>query len=440
MGKTAMGKTLLLFGLLTVIIITGCSKDNVVGPVSTQDGDGKMLLKIDKTNTPKNVATVTAYLTRTNYDTLKGFLNLKSDTSADMTFQNIPVGTWHLKIDAKDQSGSVTYTGETDVTIVESMTMQVSLTLQPVSGSVGGVYILVNWGSATSYTWTDYSGNPILSTTNTTSDAYGVVQPMVLIEDNTFKMWYENVGASGTGNVGYAVSSDGLSWTRASSTPVLTHGASGTWDSYAVGPGAVTKIDGVYMMYYGGTDGVHSQTGLATSTDGINWTKRVKPVLYASDGWDATAGAQDVIKIGNTYYMYYVGKKYSTYAIGLATSTDGINWTKYSGNPILSADQPWEGSGVYVPTIIYDNNQYIMVFANVNDANTAFGIATSTDGIHWTKDGSNPFFTYKNTYNQWVNYIQYPCIRKYNNEWRVYYSGYNSVSNQRTIALLRKAF
>ena len=376
-----MGKTLLLFGLLTVILITGCSKENIVEPVSTQDGDGKMLLKIDKTNTPKNVATVTAYLTRTNYDTLKGFLNLKSDTSADMTFQNIPVGTWHLKIDAKDQSGSVTYTGETDVTIVESMTIQVSLTLQPVSGSVGGIYILVNWGSATSYKWTDYSGNPILSRTDSTFDAFGVRYPMVLIEDNIFKMWYQNSDQWGVSTVGYAVSGDGINWTR-NSQLVLQPSTFGNWDSYSVGHGSVIKINDVYMMYYTGSD--------------CNYTK-----------------------------------------IGLATSTDGINWTKYSGNPILTADKSWEGGGIYSPSVIYDNNQYIMVFQNKPYNNSAFGMATSTDGINWTKDSLNPFVTYNDTYNHWAVEIQSPCIRKYNNEWRIYYTGYRNAS-ELSIGLLRR--
>jgi len=111
--------------------------------------------------------------------------------------------------------------------------------------------------------------------------------------------------------------------------------------------------------------------------------------------------------------------------IRLATSADGINWTKYSGNPILTYDKTWEGMGIYYPTVYQKNNEYVMIF--MNGSGTGFGKATSPDGINWTKDESNPFFTKNDTYNHWgYGKIAYPNYVQVNNEDRIYYSGYQN--------------
>src|SRR5260370_39560301 len=59
----------------------------------------------------------------------------------------------------------------------------------------------------------------------------------VLYENGVFKMWYHG-GAQWIGGVytareriGYATSPDGITWTKYSSNPILSLGASGTWDS-----------------------------------------------------------------------------------------------------------------------------------------------------------------------------------------------------------------
>jgi len=85
--------------------------------------------------------------------------------------------------------------------------------------------------------------------------------------------------------------------------------------------------------------------GIAESTDGITWEKReggsvLGPSLAKfSDGYAVTEPA--IVQKGDTYYMYYVGKSYKgTTTIGLATSTDGVSWKKSGANPLLSAERP----------------------------------------------------------------------------------------------------
>ena len=426
--------------LITFLFLTlaGCSKDSVNEPDQSSTKSGKMLLKFNKSETPDNVATITASLIRTNFQTITGTLKILTDSTAEISMQNITAGLWHLIVEAKDNNGVVIYKGETDVNIVAGSTTQVMLTLVATGANVGSIYIIVNWGSSTYVSpWIDYSGNPILSGSNQAFDLNGVSKTFVLIEGSTFKMWYQNIGNNSIGSIGYAVSSDGINWTKPVNQSVLYPGQ-GTWDAVSLSSGPVIKVDNIYRMYYSGR-GLQGYTsiGLATSTDGISWVKSTAPVMTPSLSWEGSIEAGDVIKINNTYYMYYTGIKPGSYRIGIATSTDGINWTRYSNNPVIVPEKAWEEEGGLSPTVIYDNNKYIMTFLVGKDYTDAFGMATSTDGINWVKDLNNPFFTTKNIYNNWIKYILYPCIRKYNNEWRLYYTGFNTGTNKRFIGMAK---
>ena len=52
---------------------------------------------------------------------------------------------------------------------------------------------------------------------------------------------------------------------------------------------------------------------------------------------------------GTKYQMWFAGNDGSYSTIGYATSTDGILWEKYAGNPVLErgASEEWDYSGVW---------------------------------------------------------------------------------------------
>lgn len=419
-----MNKISSILIILLSLYLNSCTTETPVSPTGEQQGG--ITLNIDRVHKPTNVVSVTAYMTREGYDTLSGTLDLVSDTTADITFNDIAAGSWHLKVDAADEESVVVYTGETDVNILAGITTQVYLTLEPTGQGTGNIYIFVNWGVPPNTDWIDYSGNPVLSSQNSYWDFNGVWQSKILFDEGIYKMWYMGLANNAVGCIGYAESVDGVSWTRPIPNPVLFPGSYGSWDATCVSPDAIIKEDGIYKLYYNGFDNQYSHwnVGLATSTDGINWTKYPgNPVLSATSGWEFQVVASSVLKIDGTYYLYYYGKNSPAYKIGLATSSDGINWTKYSGNPIMIATSPWENTGIYYPSVILENGQFKMIYANVNPQ-TAFGLAISDDGINWEKSTSNPIFEKYNTSNNWgVGAIGYPFFMKFNNEYRIYYSG-----------------
>jgi hypothetical protein len=153
-----------------------------------------------------------------------------------------------------------------------------------------------------------------------------------LLSGTVYKTWISVGQASfGGSNVGiyYAESLDGKTWTRTSS-PVLA--------SY-ITP-SVVKVGSTYYMYAQPNSGPGTASfDLQTSTDGIHWTLNTSGVLgLGSSTWDdAFLWSMAVNDYQGTFYaLYSAGANTTTYEFytGLATSSDGIHWTKYASNPV----------------------------------------------------------------------------------------------------------
>ncbi|MCZ6691905.1 MAG: hypothetical protein O7H41_20145 [Planctomycetota bacterium] len=255
--------------------------------------------------------------------------------------------------------------------------------------------------------WVKFPSNPVIVPSSPTNwdDDY-VEDPSVLGPASgvsQYEMWFIGVDqATGTEQIGFANSSDGASWSKFG-TPVLSPGNPGEWDEAGVsGPHVIyDSLSGTYTMYYNGEDFFGALAiGLATSTDGSNWTKSpFNPVLTVgpSGGWDAGAVAYaSVLLDGSTFKMWYTAVNVfgptGLVQAGYATSSDGLNWTKYSGNPIL---RPTAGSfdavGVGFPSVVQDGpSTYRMLYTGALSVGGGLvppmiGYAFSTNGTSWSK-------------------------------------------------------
>jgi predicted GH43/DUF377 family glycosyl hydrolase len=206
-------------------------------------------------------------------------------------------------------------------------------------------------------------------------DYWTVRDPSILWEDNHFKMLYTGYWQPyPLKAIGYAIDNQGGYFIRQySGSPVLMAGPVGSWDSTGVSEPLIIRDGTQYKMWYTGTgSGGTSAIGLATSSNLISWTKNSNPVLVKSvSGWDnGGVSSPSVNKDGTTYKMWYVG--WSTISsvpkIGYATSTDGVIWTKRS-TPVLS---PTPGGndkdGVTHPSVIktgYADGKYLMAYTGV---------------------------------------------------------------------------
>ncbi|MGV6814007.1 MAG: hypothetical protein ACWA5W_03240 [Phycisphaerales bacterium] len=172
---------------------------------------------------------------------------------------------------------------------------------------------------------------------------------------------------------------------------------------------SVIRDGDTYRMYFTGflSEPDRSVIGIATSSDGINWdwattTDDNNPISIALDGrpgqWDQYLETVHVMKVGDEFWMYYTGYipnetiLVSPYEIGLATSPDGINWTRVSDDPVYRLAQSGPDNGAMTsPAVVQWNGMFFMIYLGwqLDDQGgfVDFRIrgATSPDGINWTR-------------------------------------------------------
>lgn len=252
--------------------------------------------------------------------------------------------------------------------------------------------------------WIKYSGNPVLSPTSNAWDSDFVNAPRVIFDGTIYRMWYVG-GHSGSTDIGYANSTDGITWQKYP-TFVLSSGPTSAWDSSKVGLGSVLWNGTLFLMWYQGSSSVaypNGAIGLAISPDGISWTKYSgNPVLKPTEVDQKYIATPFVVRLNATYSMWYTAKNATDPSgseitrILYATSFDGIKWFKWPTTVLSPSSEmnAWDSGSVFSPSVIFDGSNFGMWYTGVNQSQTAqIGYATSPDGATWTKSSDSPILT-----------------------------------------------
>jgi hypothetical protein len=252
----------------------------------------------------------------------------------------------------------------------------------------------VNWGTTG---WYMEPNNPVLGTGNPADFDHGSVgAPVVIINQGVYQMWYTATDASDKGAVGYATSSDGVYWNKQASQTVLALGGTGSFDEKLIEPLSVIVTNGNYQMWYIGNDAqTNIRTGYAISVDGINWTKLGGGSLLpvgAPGAWDGLASIMMGVVLDDGYYvgMYVGANSLGSQAMGLAISTDGISWLKHAGNPVFMLPDPIAGPGSLIKTGSTYQFWYPLELGSAAKTPQGIFYASSKDAITWTIDPANP--------------------------------------------------
>lgn len=241
-----------------------------------------------------------------------------------------------------------------------------------------------------------------------------VETPFVLIDysapaSERYKMWYAGKGNAGSNRpdfayqIGYAYSSDGISWIKyndpsndgdprfAESDPVLPipefilEGEDAipetiSYDSWTTAEPSVVLENDTFKLYYLGlglVDDVFAHwVALATSTNGYDWQR--DSIVFSPNfiGKEATGIAcPAVIKQNDEYLLFYsmVELPYDSFAniergtIGLAKSADGINFTRVYSKPILNhgPSGSYYESGLFAPSPLVKDDSLCLYFSSI---------------------------------------------------------------------------
>jgi formylglycine-generating enzyme required for sulfatase activity len=225
--------------------------------------------------------------------------------------------------------------------------------------------------------------------------------------------------------------------------PVIKAGEQGAWDDQTLGCFTVLHDGGKFYFYGDGTKyGKPKQIGMATSNDGMSWTKYDQNPLFpgsmphaikvgnafrlyypdagglqmrtSPDGfkWSeprkVMEGHMDpcVVRVGeNGFHLYYCdggrktadGQQVWEFKNFMATSPDGITWRK-EPEPVLPLGPPgsWDSQSHAGPCVLRLEDGFHLWYLGSGpyQGKTAWraGHATSPDGLKWTRSGLTPVF------------------------------------------------
>ncbi len=290
--------------------------------------------------------------------------------------------------------------------------------------------------------WTKVPGSGIGGSVIDLGEVNGFIESRLntpaVIKDETdpdpnarYKLWYYQYG--GWGEVGsnalvYCTSPDGVNWTKRAA---VMHRCSyecvggckagceeGRFDWGNAYFPSILKDESEpdpsvrYKMWYTGYRAGEYSIGYATSPDGIHWTRvngpnpdgsvLMKEALGTGDFDEKRVWTPSVVKIGDTYIMFYSGSGSRSLSptgtgvggevrtIGFATSKDGINWEKIPGTGTggssldLGPSGRFDEEGVLTPSVIWDGSIFRMWYGGTSrDGGRRIGYAESRPGMEY---------------------------------------------------------
>ncbi len=198
--------------------------------------------------------------------------------------------------------------------------------------------------------FTKASGNPVYefgdgSTSVVTHAVLRETDGTPIRENGKLRMWFTGAELTKRGGKHVLYEATGTTLDRWSkpSVPLLP-------DCYAP---TVIKDGAVYRMWYTDVSVRPWKFRHAQSNEGTHWSVTEKPVMVVDQSWEAHILVYpQVVKADGLYLMWYGSYwwdnedavRWPTTAIGFAVSSDGLEWHKHPGNPVLrpDADLPWE--------------------------------------------------------------------------------------------------
>jgi beta-1,2-mannobiose phosphorylase / 1,2-beta-oligomannan phosphorylase len=207
-------------------------------------------------------------------------------------------------------------------------------------------------------------------------------RPVVIKRDDGYHAWYTGQ-AKGQSWIGYATSLDGINWERASRMPALS--PEQPWEKVAVMCPHVIwdKSAGLFRMWYSGGEQYEPDAiGYAVSPDGVNWTKHWDNPIFKSDpqlAWEShkVTGCQ-VVRLKDWHVMFYIGFRDRDHAqIGIACSRDGITaWKRHLANPIIRPTlNGWDHDACYKPFALVDDGKWRLWYNGRHGSLEQIGVA-----------------------------------------------------------------
>jgi len=230
---------------------------------------------------------------------------------------------------------------------------------------------LVNWTRVCDLDLRDSKGNKI----------YGAVAPCVKVIDGQIHMFYQRMWEkANNNNIWHATSEDGITFTNTCDTPVFVPETS--WSINRSIDAEVYRVKDKMILMFATRDETktYQLLGMAEAPYGSDygpdkWTllSTEGPFLKPDMDWEMSCiEAPTVIKHKGVWYMFYAGAyNHEKQQIGLATSTDGINFTRIAPDGLLfthGEEGTWNHGESGHPGVFQDEDGQVYLFFQGKDS------------------------------------------------------------------------
>lgn len=166
-------------------------------------------------------------------------------------------------------------------------------------------------------------------------------------------------------------------------------------------PEAIVLDGRVHLFYQTYGNGSKDAICHAWSEDGVSFTRNASNPVFSPTG-DWTVGRAidaEVFPMGDRLLLYFATRdpEMRTQMLGvagapLASDFGSDSWTQLVDGPILRPELPWERQCIEAASICRRGDTLVMFYAGgYNNEPQQIGVATSPDGLAWTRISEDPF-------------------------------------------------
>jgi predicted GH43/DUF377 family glycosyl hydrolase len=165
--------------------------------------------------------------------------------------------------------------------------------------------------------------------------------------------------------------------------------------------GAVVLRGRVHLFYQTYGNGPRDAICHATSDDGLRFARDASnPVFRATGAWNCGRAIDaEAFPLGDRLLLYFATRDpaMKRQMVGVAgaplrSAFGRADWTQLVGGPILAPELPWERDCIEAPSVCRRGDALFMFYAGgYNNEPQQIGVATSRDGLRWTRLSREPF-------------------------------------------------
>jgi predicted GH43/DUF377 family glycosyl hydrolase len=228
-------------------------------------------------------------------------------------------------------------------------------------------------------------------------DTNGLCAPGARVLNGKVHLFYQTYGNFPKDAICHAVSDDGINFKRDESNPVFH--PTGDWNNGRAIDAEVFPDGDRLLLYFATRDATGKTQELGVASSPLNsdfsrktWTQLCdQPILKPELPWETRCiEAPTVTRRGDTLVMFYAGGfNNDPQQIGVATSKDGVSWSRQSNTPLLpnGAAGEWNSSESGHPGFFEDDNGRSYLFFQGNNDHGKTWLLSCVE-LEW--NGSTP--------------------------------------------------